>query len=175
MIKSELHFPVKTKALKEDPYVIEASAAQRAALAERFALSEIEALRAEVMLTPKGGHIAAEGTLKANWLQPCAVSGEDFPVSVQDTIDIRFIPAAPPPTVISADEEIELDADDCDEIEFEGDSFDLGEAIAQTFGLAIDPYATGPAADTARKEKGIVSEGEQNGPLAEMLAALKKD
>lgn len=52
---------------------------------------------------------------------------------------------------------------------------DLGEAVAQSLGLAIDPYAIGPDADTARKEVGIVQEGEQEGPLAAALAALKKD
>ncbi|MEM8726635.1 MAG: DUF177 domain-containing protein, partial [Pseudomonadota bacterium] len=69
---------------------------------------------------------------------------------------------------------IELDAEDCDEIEYAGDMFDLGEAVAQTLGLAIDPYAEGPNADAARKAAGIVEEGEQDGPLAAALTALKK-
>jgi hypothetical protein len=51
--------------------------------------------------------------------------------------------------------------------------FDLGEAVAQTLGLAIDPYAEGPNADAARKAAGIVAEGEQDGPMAALLAALK--
>jgi hypothetical protein len=71
--------------------------------------------------------------------------------------------------------ELELEADDCDEIEYSGDMFDLGEAVAQTLGLAIDPYAEGPGADAARKAAGIVAEGEQEGPLAALLAGLKKD
>ena len=66
--------------------------------------------------------------------------------------------------------------EDLDEIEYEGDSFDLGEAIAQTLGLAIDPYREGPDADSARRESGIQSDEsiQPSGPLAEALAALKK-
>ena len=47
--------------------------------------------------------------------------------------------------------------------------------MAQTLGLAIEPYAEGPKADAVRKKAGIVEEGQQDGPLAEALAALKKD
>ena len=72
-------------------------------------------------------------------------------------------------------DEIELEADDCDEIEYTGDMFDLGEAVAQTLGLAIDPYAEGPNAEAVRAAAGIVTDGEQDGPLAAMLAGLKRD
>jgi hypothetical protein len=75
---------------------------------------------------------------------------------------------------VTEDEEIELEADDCDEIEFAGEMFDLGEAVAQSLGLAIDPYAEGPDADAARTAAGIVQEGEVRGPLADLLAGLKK-
>ena len=73
--------------------------------------------------------------------------------------------------------EIELDAEDLDEIEYAGDTFDLGEAVAQSLGLAFDPYAEGPNADAVRVEKGIASDEDQapSGPLAEALKALKKD
>ena len=75
-----------------------------------------------------------------------------------------------------ADEiEIELAADDLDEIEYSGITFDLGEAVAQSLGLAIDPYAEGPNADATRKAAGISSDDEPSGPLAEALKALKKD
>ena len=49
---------------------------------------------------------------------------------------------------------------------------DLGEAVAQSFGLALDPYATGPDAETTRRDAGIVAESAPSGPFA-ALAALK--
>jgi uncharacterized metal-binding protein YceD (DUF177 family) len=108
-------------------------------------------------------------------MQPCAISAEDFPVSIDTPVDLRFVEDSGRPMTEDEALEIELEADDCDEIAFTGEMFDLGEAVAQTLGLAIDPYAEGPNADAARKAAGIVAEGEQDGPLAEMLAALKKD
>ncbi len=171
MSESELSRVVKVKALADEPYVIEADKNQRAALAKRFDLSTLHSLKAELSLTPDKSDILADGSLIAEWAQPCAVSGEDFTTSVNEKLSFRFVP----PHEEVPEEELELDAEDCDEIPFEGDSFDLGEAVAQSFGLLIDPYATGPDADRVRKEKGIRLEGEQNGPMAEMLAALKKD
>jgi uncharacterized metal-binding protein YceD (DUF177 family) len=164
---------IKARPLPAGAVVIEASLEERAALAARFGLGAVESLRAEVMLEQKPRAIRATGRLRAAIMQPCAISGEDFPVTIDEPVDLRFIednqrPATP-------DEEIELEADDCDEIEFAGDMFDLGEAVAQTLGLAIDPYAEGPGADAARAAAGIVQEGEQLGPLADLLAGLKKD
>lgn len=171
MIESELSRPVKVKSIMEEPYVIEADPSELAALAQRFGLSEVKHLRAELRVTPKSSDILAEGPIAAAWLQPCAVSGDDIAVSLSDILHLRFIKSR----LYSPDEEVELEADECDEIEYEGDSFDLGEAVAQSLGLAIDPYATGPNADKIRKEKGIVVEGEQDGPLAQLLKGLQKN
>lgn len=176
MSDPELSRMIKVRPLPGEVIVIEASEAERAALATRFGISAVEALRAEVTLEAKPKAIRASGRLTAAIMQPCAVSGEDFAVAIDEPLDLRFVEARARP-VPSADEdiEIELEADDCDEIEYSGEMFDLGEAVAQSLGLAIDPYAEGPGADAARKAAGIVQEGEQLGPLADMLAALRKD
>ncbi len=50
--------------------------------------------------------------------------------------------------------------------------FDLGEAVAQSLALAIDPYAVGPSAEQARKDAGLGDEA-ASGPFA-ALAGLKK-
>lgn len=172
---SELTRMVKTRPLPGEPVVIEASEAERAALAARFGLGAVDRLRAEVALEQKPRAIRATGRLHAEIMQPCAVSGEDFPVTIDEPIDLRFVEEGRLSLPDDENAEIELEADDCDEIEYAGEMFDLGEAVAQTLGLAIDPYAEGPNADAARKAAGIVAEGEQEGPLAAMLAALKKD
>ncbi len=163
---------IKARPLPAGAVVIEASEAERAALALRFGLGAVESLRAEVVLDAKPRAIRATGRLKAAILQPCAISGEDFPVTIDEPVDLRFVEENQRPA--AEGEEIELEADDCDEIAFTGEMFDLGEAVAQTLGLAIDPYAEGPDADAARAAAGIVKEGEQDGPLAALLAGLKK-
>ena len=149
---------------------IEADEAERAALAARFGVSAIKALRAELTFEPDGGAVEATGTLSAEVMQTCAVSIEDFAVRIEEPLHLRFVPEV---RAVDPDDEAELPGDEPDEIEFTGDSFDLGEAVAQTLGLAIDPYAEGPNADAVRKEAGLVAEGEADGPLADLLRGLK--
>lgn len=167
---------IKARPLPAGLVEVEASEAERAALADRFGIISIGELKAEVSLEERKAAICAIGTLEASVTQSCAVSGEDFPVSINEKVDLRFVreSALPANRTEDGEIEIELSIDDGDEIEFSGEAFDLGEAIAQTLGLAIDPYAEGPNAVEARKKAGIVAEGEQGGPMAEALAALKK-
>jgi hypothetical protein len=177
----ELSRPIKIKAITEDPVVIEAGAAERDALARRFGLAGVDRLHAEIALEPLKSGIRASGTLNAEIRQTCAVSGEDFPVRVRENVDLKFVKEGTLAAALGEADlatgkiEIELTAESGDEIEYAGDAFDLGEAIAQTLGLSIDPYAEGPGADDARKAAGIAAEGEQEGPLAAALAALRKD
>lgn len=174
MNASELSRPLKPRALPAGPVVIDASESEAAALAARFGVTAIRDLHAEADLEPKDGGIEARGKLSATIEQPCAVTGEDLSYRVAERFEMRFVPAGNAPA-FAPDEEVELAANDLDEIEYEGDSFDIGEAIAQTLALAIDPYREGPGADAARKAAGIVSDEDagRGGPLAEALAALK--
>ncbi|MEP3423043.1 MAG: DUF177 domain-containing protein [Erythrobacter sp.] len=173
----ELSRRIKVKGLPGDTVFVEADADERTALAARFALPSVDQLRAEVSLEQRGSSIRATGTLRAAIHQTCAISGEDFPVTINEALDLRFIEegAVDPAHTDDGEIEVELDAEDCDEIDYSGDAFDLGEAVAQTLGLAIDTFAEGPEADAARKKAGIVGEGEQDGPMAEMLKGLTKN
>lgn len=146
-----------------------ASEAERTALAKRFALVSIDSLTADLVLSRKDRTVSAEGRLRATIVQSCAVSGEDLPVTIDEPLAFRFVPEAEHEP---GDEEVELDAEDCDEIEYSGSLVDLGEAVAQSLALAIDPYAVGPQAEEARRKAGLLGEGE-SGPFA-ALAALKK-
>ena len=161
---------VRARPAPPERIAIDAGEAERAALAERFAVVAIPSLHAEVSFTPDGDAIEARGTLTAELVQACAVSGEDFPVRIEEPLNLRFVREA---RSVDPEEEAELPADEPDEIEFTGDAFDLGEAVAQSLGLAIDPFAEGPNADAARREAGIVQEGEAEGPLADLLRGLK--
>lgn len=170
----ELSRRIKLAGLPGETVVVEADTGERAALAARFSVPGIDTLRVEVELEQRGSAVRATGTLKAALHQTCAISGEDFPVEISEALDLRFVEQG----TLDANQdenaeiEVELVAEDCDEIEYSGDAFDLGEAIAQSLGLAIDPYAEGPEADAAREKAGIMAEGEQDGPLAEMLKGL---
>jgi len=151
------------------PLRLAADETERAALAQRFGLESIERLEAKVTLEPDDGAVIAQGSVEADIVQICAVSGEPFPTRVAEPVALRFVPG---PVTGLPEVEIEIDADELDEIPFEGAKFDLGEAIAQSLALAIDPYATGPNADQVREEAGLADEA-ASGPFA-ALAALKK-
>lgn len=143
--------------------------AARRRLAGRFGITAIPAMQATVQLVREGERVTATGRLIADVIQACRISAEDFPVHIDEPVHMRFVP---PVGEITPDEEVELTVDDLDEIEYEGTAFDLGEALAQTLALAIDPFAEGPNADAFRAQHGLTGET-PTGPFA-ALAALKK-
>ena len=173
---SELVRLVKPRALPAGTMEVEANEAERAALAKRFGITAIHAFTAKVELGEKDGAVVAEGALNATLEQPCAVTRDDFTYDISEDFSLRFVPAGRLGEY-EEDAEFELTEEDLDEIEYEGETFDLGEALAQELGLAIDPYREGPDADAMREETGIESDEDRkpSGPLAEALAALKKD
>ena len=138
-----------------------------AALAQRFDLVAIKRLEADLALKADGPVMTAQGRMIADIVQACAVSGEDLPVSINAPLSFRFVPEQNH----RPDEELELNEADCDEIAYKGTAFDVGEAVAQSLFLAIDPFAIGPQAEAARKKAGILDESALS-PFA-ALAALK--
>ncbi|RKF20789.1 DUF177 domain-containing protein [Altericroceibacterium spongiae] len=159
---------IDRRQIGNDPVKLEASEEECAALAERFGLVRVASLAAEVELEPEKDAVMARGRMQASIVQSCAVSGEDLPVGIDEPIAFRFVPDRR-----ITEEELELEEEDCDEIPYSGTAFDLGEAVAQSLALAIDPFLTGPNADKVRQEAGLLDE-EAAGPFA-ALAALKKD
>jgi uncharacterized metal-binding protein YceD (DUF177 family) len=144
------------------PLAIAADQGEREALTKRFGLVAIDRLEAKVEFEPAGADVIARGRMQADIVQSCAVTGDDLQVTIDEELLIRFVPESAP------DEEIELEAVDCDEVPF-GGRFDIGEAVAESLSLTIDPYATGPGADEARAKAGVLDET-QAGPFG----ALKK-
>lgn len=138
-----------------------------AALARRFDLVAVKSLSADIRFETDGPKISAKGRLQAQIVQSCAVSGDDLPARIDEPIDLRFVPARPPQAG-----EFELEAHELDEIEYDGTQFDLGEALAQSLALGIDPFAEGPGAEAARRAAGLLDEG-SSGPFAALKGLLK--
>jgi uncharacterized metal-binding protein YceD (DUF177 family) len=149
------------------PRQIEADAGERAALAKRFGLLALDRLEAEVTLKPEGAAYLAEGRLLGAAVQACVATGEPVVASIEEDFRIRFVAEAGH----DADAELELDADDCDTLFHDGRAIDLGEAVAQSFALALDPFPRSANADAALKAAGVKDESEA-GPFG-ALAALK--
>ena len=168
---SEFSRMIDRRHLKGAPEELLASTEECAALAQRFGLVKIRRLGAKLALAADRAAVDASGVMEADFVQSCAISGEDLPVRLNEKVTFRFVPSVTAP---GPEAEIELDDAILDEIEYDGTSFDLGEAVAQSLALAIDPYAVGPAAEAARAKHGLSDTGPK-GALAEALAALKKD
>ncbi|HEY0150110.1 MAG TPA: DUF177 domain-containing protein [Allosphingosinicella sp.] len=151
---------------------IEANEAERAALAERFALPEIHALSATASLIRAGEAVRATGRVTATVVQSCVGTGEPVEEKVAEDFSIEF---RPHPDVGSPDEEIELSGSELDVVFYDGAAVDLGDAVAETVSLALNPFPRSPQAEKALREAGVKSEEDakrEASPFAG-LAALK--
>ncbi len=148
------------------PLRLFASAAECAGLAARFDLVAIHRLEAEIELEKQGTAVIARGTLRADIVQSCAISAEDLPVAIKEPLMLRFVPAHDQ----RLETEMELDAGQLDETAFTGTAFDIGEAVAQSLFLAIDPFREGPDAERVRRE--VLGNAAESGPFA-ALAKLR--
>ncbi|PXW72975.1 uncharacterized metal-binding protein YceD (DUF177 family) [Blastomonas natatoria] len=169
---TEFSRPIDLRAIPRHVVELSASATERSALARRFDIVSIGSLTATATIEERASGVEVTGRIEAALVQACAISGEDFPVRIASDYRLRFLPEAEYEAALAdAGEEVELSSDDLDTIAYSGSTIDLGEAIAQTLALEIDPYAEGPGADAARAEYGL-STPEASGPFA-ALQALK--
>lgn len=127
---------------------IEATAAERAALARRFGLQSLDALSAHCRLRPvAGGMIELDCGFEAEAVQECVVTLAPVKTRLAESFALRY--ALDPASIPSAaSEEIDMAAEDPPEA-LEGGGIDLGEAVAQHLALALDPYPRAPGAEFA--------------------------
>ena len=147
---------------------IEADAEERAALVRRFGLVEIGRLAAEAKLIREGAEIRVSGRMTGSVVQSCVASGEPVEAVVDEPFALVFRPL---PSGGRPDEEVELEAAELDVSFYEGGSIDLGEAVAETLALTLDPFPRSPGAIETLKAAGVKSE-EEAGPFG-ALAALR--
>jgi uncharacterized metal-binding protein YceD (DUF177 family) len=103
-------------------------------IAAQMDIPAVQSLECNFKLTLEndGVSIHAEGRLHGNVTRVCVVSAEDFETPVEDEFAIRFVP--------SGQIKDDPDPDLIDEIPYDGDTIDLGEATVEQLGLALDPY-----------------------------------
>lgn len=147
---------------------VEADETERAALARRFGLTALDRLDADVELTRGTADIVARGQIRAAVEQSCVVTRDPVRTQIDERFIVRFRPA---PTGDGGDAEIELGEDEMDVIFSDAGQVDVGEAVAQTLALHLDPYPRAPGAEAALRQAGVKDEGEA-GPFG-ALAALK--
>jgi uncharacterized metal-binding protein YceD (DUF177 family) len=135
----EFSRPLTVDRLREEDgaaLTIEATEAERTALAKRFAVLGVVALRAEVAVAPWAtGGWRIDGTVEATLEQTCVVSLEP----VRQTVSERFTRYCAP-SARMAEAEALLKADARDDLESLGPEIDVGEMAAEAAALGIDPY-----------------------------------
>ena len=139
-MKPELHRPVRAdqvgaQGLSE---LVEANAAERAAVAGRLGVPSIQALTCRFDLTQEpGGRIGATGELRARLTRICVVTLDAFETDVKERFRVDFV---------AEDTEADEDPESVDEIPMKGGVIDLGEAAVEQLALGLDPYPRKPGA-----------------------------
>lgn len=171
--ENEFSYTVKLDEIGAGPaqYKIAADVQARSGLMVRFDLMALDMLQADISLTKSGAAIRATGHMRAHAVQVCIGSGDPLPTTINAPFDIVFIPEPD----VDTDTEIELENGDGDMMFHNGKAIDIGEAVAQTLWLSLDPYPRSPEAAKKLKAAGVKSEDEiesVTGPFS-ALAALK--
>ncbi len=153
---------------------LSATPEERAALATRFGLKTIDRLDGAFRLRRDAAGVVARGRVRAEVVQACVVTDDPIPVSIDESVALRFVAGDDPES-----DEVELSEDALDTMSFDGAAIDLGEAAAETMALALDPFPRGPNAAAALKEAGVISEEEAKplgalAGLADLKAKLEK-
>ena len=150
----EFSRPCPLEGLGEDELAleIEATPEERRALARRFDLVSLEALRASLRLRRVGhdGVIAVAGRFEAEVTQTCVVTLAPVPGRLAEDFSLRYREAG---AGAEAEKHAEVDLAEEEPPELVGpEGLDLGEAVVQLFGVALDPYPRAPGAELAAKD-----------------------
>lgn len=125
---------------------LEPDEAQRKALARQLGLVSLNSLTADVTLSPwlDGGELT--GRLRAEVVQTCGVTLENFAQPLSAEFMVRLVPPGSPNAQANDDEgEIDLDAPDPPDV-LEGETVDLAAYVIEHLALEVDPFPRKPGA-----------------------------
>lgn len=139
-----------------------ADEAERRQIAEALDLVAIDRLSAEVSVKPwRREGVRVSGTVRAAVSQPCVVTLEPVPGTVEEAFTLRLDPEASEAATV----DIDPDSEDPPE-RLESDVVDIGAIVLEHFVLGLDPYP---------RAEGVAFEGhiEDDEPETSPFAALK--
>jgi len=175
MTAPEFSRPVRIDTIGEGPrgLSVEAEEVERINLARRFGLVSVDRLAADLTLSGKGTEIAMNGTLSARVVQTCVATGEPLAAAIEVPFALVFRPQI---ENAGQEDEIELGENELDVVFYDSSAIDVGEAVAETLLLNLDPYPRAPGAEEALRQAGVKSEAEAGpfGVLAGLRDKLKK-
>lgn len=137
--------------------------AEAAALARRLGVEAVRGLVAEVTVKARGkGVVSARGRLRARLDRLCVVSLAPLEEAIDERFTVLFRPEAEAEAEAGADRgpgkvaaaEVALDAEADDEEPYAGGVIDIGEHVAQTLALVLDPWPRAEGASLPPQEEG---------------------
>jgi uncharacterized metal-binding protein YceD (DUF177 family) len=170
MTAAEFSRPVRIDTIGEAPRALSVAAeeVERINLSRRFGLVGIDRLAADLTLSRRGKDVAMDGTMSAKIIQACVATGAPLDAEIEMPFALVF---RPQPETAGQEDEIELGANELDVIFYDSAAIDVGEAVAETLLLNLDPYPRAPGAEEALRQAGVKSE-EEAGPFG-ALAGLR--
>jgi uncharacterized metal-binding protein YceD (DUF177 family) len=165
-IVPEFSRPVAIAGLSAKPVRqrIEAAPNEREQLCRRFDLLALDRLAAIVELRRQQGLLVLlEAKFEAEFVQACSVTLEPIPGSISDRFSLVYGP-------LNEEREIEWGVDEAAFEPFEGDTIDIGEAVAQELSLSLPafPRHADAGIDVQFKEEG-------GGPFASLARLLDRN
>lgn len=137
------------------PVALKADDEQRAALAQRFAVTSVEAFAADVTASRFKGGVRVAGRVHGTVVQPCAVTGDPVTQFIDEPVDRVFLPGRDRNADARAGSETWVNLeDDAFPDYFEGNVIDLSDMLMEVFAMAIDLYPRAPGAELDAAAKG---------------------
>ncbi|WP_417463560.1 YceD family protein [Kordiimonas sp.] len=155
-------------------YSFEASDAERAVLAERFGLIDLAIFRADVEVKDQGEAqgIFVSGSLKASLTQRCVVTLEAVHEDV--ATDFTLMLVEPEMADRMDEEEVYLDPDAPEYDAIEDGKILLGDVIAQTLSINMNPYPRAEGVELNIENKKGISVNEPQEKRPNPFAVLEK-
>lgn len=143
MTNSEnLGFQLGLDEIEKDPktFFISATEAERVQLIERFKIIQLDSLEATITVSRQrhGDGVEIKGSLKASLTQQCVVTLGEVPETIDEEFELLLV--SPEQAAALDEDEVYADPEAPDYDALEGDSVHLGEVVAQTLSVLMNPY-----------------------------------
>lgn len=174
--RSNLSLSVGLDDIQSEPrsYSVDATAEERNDLAERFKVVSIDRLQADVTVgkvtNPKA--ISVAGHLSAELVQQCIVTLKDVPETIQEHFELLLV--APELAEEFDEDEVYADPEAPDYDSFDADVVPVGEIVAQTLSVMMNPYPRVPGAEIQPVAGQAVSVNEEVGKKPNPFDVLSK-
>ncbi|MCJ9430407.1 YceD family protein [Kordiimonas marina] len=165
--------PVEELDREHRHYVVEATEAERAQLVERFDIVALNSLSAEVDAWDGGDErFHLKGHLKADLVQRCITTLADVPEKIDSSFELMLVDAATADRMDAEEAYLDPAVPDYDAIE--GNEIGLGEIVAQTLAISMNPYPRAEGAELEASSGGKVSVNEPELKRPNPFAVLEK-